>query len=210
MTMCNECNQCHKPQDECGCARPVLEVTRRDDDSLVLKFNVNGVTTEYDFADLIRSGQSDTSLSVEVAKRVLKYVAEKHIDSLSAAELGSILHLGDLGDVDAKKAETGSQLVYKKDDTCAEGCVGTSNHWEVWNALDNTNANLTYISGYNAAGSPLALRRPTDPSKYSLLGWNAENQVSWLPFTTRSSKVPGDYAVYADRSTHQLYFVEEN
>lgn len=202
------CSKCHRPQDECGCARPVLEVSRRDDQSVVLKFNVNGVTTEYDMADIIYDGQSDTSLSVEIAKRVLKFVAERHIDTLSAAEIGSILHMGDLGDVSTKGAETGSQLVYRKDDTCGEGCFGTSNQWEIWNARDNTTDNLVYLGGYNADGSLLALRRPVDPSKYSLLGWNADRQVSWLPFSTRANKVAGDYVVCADKNTHQLYFAE--
>lgn len=205
---CNKCNVHHCPREHCGCARPILEVSRESGDSPVLKFNVNGVTSTYDYQDLVHDLQTDTSLAVDVAKRVLRFIAEKHQDAISAKELGAILHLGDLGDVDTKKAETGSLLKYKKDDTCAEGCVGTSNKWEVWNALDNTNDRFVYPSGFDATGNIVALRKPMDVSKYTLLGWNADRQVSWLPFSTRANKVAGDYVVCADKDTHQLYFAE--
>lgn len=201
MKHCNECEQC-------GHSKPVLEVSRRDDNSVVLRFNVGGVSTEYDLADVIYDGQTDTSLAVDAVKRVLKFIAERHIDTLSARELGQILHLGDLGDVSSKGAETGSLLVYKKDDTCAEGCIGTSNTWEIWNARDNSADGFVYVGGYSATGSPLALQRPVNPAQYSLLGWSPDKQVSWLPMPTRSSKVAGDYVVCADKNTKQFYLVE--
>lgn len=203
------CDRCGQPKDHCGCARPILEVVRRDDQGVVLRFNVNGVSYDYDYADLIRDGETDTSLAIDVAKRVLKLIAEKHIDTLSAAEIGSILHLGDLGDVSSKGAETGSQLVFKKDDTCGEGCIGTSNQWEIWNARDNTTDSIVYVGGYNSDGYPVALRRPTNPNQYYQLGWNAERQISYSQPAIATVKKAGDYTLYMDRNTREIYGVAE-
>lgn len=209
MNHCDICEHCGCPQKQCGCAKPVLEVSRESNTSPALKFNVNGVQTTYDYADLVHDLQTDTSLAIDIAKRVLRFIAERHQDSLTAAELGSILHLGDLGDVSAKGAETGSLLFYKKDDTCGEGCVGTSNQWEVWSALNRTTDRLVYAMGFDSTGSPFALRRPTNPNQFYQLGWNAENQLSYTQPAIATAKKPGDYTLYMDKDTKEIYGVAE-
>lgn len=205
---CNECSKCERRcEQDCACPKPICEVVRKSPDSLVVRINDNGITTEFDCADIIYDGQTDTSLSVDLVKRVLKFVAERHIDSLSAQELGSILHLADLGDVATKGVQQGSMLVYQQNNNCPSGCVGTNNLWQAWNALDAGNAtgSATYASVYDAEGNPMSLLQPDNPNQFYQLGWNGSNKLSYSQPPIRSSKLPGDYTLCMSANTKEIY-----
>ena len=219
--ICNNCGikQCPNPCDRgcghscdpckpkcCGEAKPVIDVQALPDDVLTLSFNFNGVGTTYDFSSMIKAGETDTSLSVEAVKRVLKYMAERHVDTISARELGAILHLGDLGDLDLKDINSYSMLIYKKD--AVDECDTTSNRWVAWNALDNQADSFSYIMGFSSEGAPISLSSPSSPERQYLLGWNGAGQVGWTQIKTAASKPTNAYQVFWDDDAKEFVKVK--
>lgn len=201
---CGSCNPCKNKC--CGDAKPVIDVQSLPDDILTLSFNFNGVGTTYDYSSMIKAGETDTSLSVNAIARVLQYMAERHVDSISAKELGNILHLADLGDVDGKDIDAYSMLFYKKD--AVDECDTTSNRWIGWNALDGQAGSFSYVMGYSADGAPISLSSPSSPSQYYQLSWNASGKVGWKQprkVTSTTNTVP----VRMDKTTHELVWIEE-
>lgn len=218
-TICESCGikQCPNPCDKgCGCdpckktccgdAKPVIDVQALPDDILTLSFNFNGVGTTYDYSTMIKAGETDTSLSVNTIARVLKYMAERHIDTISAKELGAILHLSDLGDVDDKDIDAYSMLFYKKDAT--DECDTTSNRWIGWTALDNQANSMELIMGYTATGAPISLASPSSPSQQHLLGWNGNGKVGWTQIKTAAAVPTNAYQVYWDDDAKEFVKVK--
>lgn len=211
---CN-CNRkpCKHCDTSCGCPAPFLGITQLPDNISVLRFNIDGKQTDYDFANLIYQNQSDTSLHADAINRVLTYMAERHMDSISAQELGAIFHLADMGDVTTKGAEDGSMLVYQKGTNCGEGCTGVGSVWKVWSALDEQVSSASYLMAANNSGVPVTLQRPAQPSQYYQLGWNAANQLSFSQIPVVSTAPVGTdnkkLAVYVDPRSQQLVAVKE-
>lgn len=218
--MNNECNcgikQCPNPCDKgcdpckktcCEGPKPVIDVQAIPDDILTLSFNFNGVGTTYDYREMIKAGQTDTALTADALKRVLKYMAERHTDTISAKELGAILHLSDLGDVGVDNIEAYSMLFYKKDAT--DACDTTANRWVGWNALDEQGDNLSYMLGFQADGQPTSLSLPSNPSQYFQLGWNANGKIGWKQ-PRKVTSTTGTVALRMDVATGELVYVEGN
>lgn len=185
----------------------MIDVFALETDPLTLTWNFNGVGTSYDYSSMIELGQTDTSINADQVNRVLKYMAERHTDTISAKELGAILHLGDIGDVDITDLDDNSLLVYKKDSDCSRGCDGATNSWTAWNALDYQAASFTYPMGYDDAGAPKSLATPDNTSQYYQLGWNANGKVGWKQpkkVTSTANLAP----VYIDLTTKELVYVE--
>lgn len=219
MNKCN-CNsgQCGSPCDKCDrpCACPAsyLGIEQLPDNISVLRFNLDGKRTDYDFENLIYGVQTDTTLVVDVIKRLLNYSAERHTDSISARELGAILHLADIGDVSSENAVDGSFLTYQKSDNCGNGCVGLQDRWKVWNALDEQVNSATYPFVFDANGKPRVIERPASPNQYYQLGWNAENQLSYSQIQivdkSRLETDDGKYVrLYLDPKSNQIFGVKE-
>lgn len=203
------CKKCGDPcgSECCGTGKPVIDVQSIPDDILTLSFNFNGVGTTYDYRSMVKAGETDTTLSADAIARVLKYMAEKHTDTISAKELGAILHLVDLGDVDGDAVEDNSLLVYKKNSDCSRGCDGVTNSWAGWTALDNQDTSLALVMGYNSDGAPKSLSSPANTNQYYQLGWNAAGKAGWKQprqVTSTNNLVP----VYMDKTTKELVFVE--
>lgn len=202
-------NDCCKKCEEkcCGDGKPVIDVQSIPDDILTLSFNFNGVGTTYDYRSMIKAGETDTALSADAINRVLKYMAERHTDTISAKELGAILHLADLGDVDGEGVDDNALLVYKKNSDCSRGCDGVTNSWAAWTALDNQDTSLSLVMGYDANGAPKSLSSPANTNQYYQLGWNAAGKAGWKQprqVTSTNNLVP----VYMDKTTKELVFVE--
>lgn len=202
------CNKCQK--ETCACPEPVLGIDRVADKPATYRFNDNGLTTIWDFQPGIYDGQTDTSLVTDVIARLLRFSAERHTDTITAEELGAILHLNDLGDVSTKGAEDGAMMVYKKSDTCPAGCIGTNNVWEPWNALDEQQTSAAYGYGFDTNGQPVSLQQPANPNQYYNLGWNGKNQLSYAqPAEESAPIVDGDgyaYQMYINPNTKQPYY----
>lgn len=145
----------------------------------VVKFNLDGHTEFFDFSDIVTSSETDTFLRVDKVSRILKYLAEGHTNNISAKDLGSILHLGDLGDVDMGDVEQNSILVYQKNSDCGQGCDEISNQWIAWNATDNLEDAAKTIMGFDDNDSPVAIQPPVHTDQHYLLGWRAGNKAGY-------------------------------
>lgn len=214
MNNCNECKPrcgCEKPK--CGCGRPILEVTDADDAG-TLKFNVNGVTTYYDYTALVRRLETDTSLSADTKARALKFLAERHIDAISAEELGSILHLADLADVSVANVENNSILVYNKNEDCGEGCQSTKSGWQGYNADEHLVDSVNTLMGFDQDGAPKTLNAPAHENQYYSLTWAAQDGLKYTqPREVASAPVDTDgkvHQLYVDPTTHEIVVVRKD
>ena len=216
--LCETCGikQC---KGDCGCQKscckksccerpkPVIDVQALPDDPLTLSFNFDGLGTTYDYRQMIKAGETDTSLSANAIDRVLKYMAERHTDTISAKELGAILHLTDIGDIDVSDVENNSMLIYKKESDCTHGCDGATNKWVAHNALEHIVDSVQYLMGYDADGAPKSLSSPSSPSQYYQLGWNGSGKAGWKQprkVTSTTNTVP----LRMDKTTHEIVWVE--
>lgn len=214
MNNCNECKPtcgCDKPK--CGCPKPIFDIDEMPNDVATLRYNFDGISAWYDYSNMIYQTQTDTTVSVDAIARVLKHMAERHTDTISAKELGSILHLADIGDVDITDVQDHSILVYKKDGTCASGCNGISNTWYGWNSDEHISTSMDSVMGFDADGSPVSLQKPTHTNQYYQLGWNASNKLSYTQpkeVTTAPTDADGfKYRLYLDPNTKQIVYVKE-
>lgn len=221
-TTCDPCDKCHSnpcscdkcPKDNCACPEPFIDLDEVPNKPAVYRVNDNGKTAIWDLRNGIRQGQTDTTVSINQVLRVLQHFAERHTDTITAQELGAILHLTDLGDVSTKGAEDGAMMVYKKSDTCPAGCYGTSNVWEPWNALDQDNivSSATYAYGFNANGQPVTLQQPLNPNQYYNFGWNGNNQLSYAQPAEETAPILDSqgyaYQMYINPTTKQPYVIK--
>lgn len=216
---CN-CDKCHKgcaPKNVCGCRKPFLDITEMPDTVSILSYNFDGATAWYDYGNMIFKTQTDTKVRVDAIRRVLEHLAERHIDTISAHELGSILHIADLGDVDITGVEDNSLFVYQKDNNCSHGCEGVNNSWIAWNSNDHMVDSMRTIMGFDADGAPQTLLPPANAGQFYIVGWNGENQVSYKQIEEVSEEsitetIDGvSYVRYAcvDPNTNELVFIRK-
>lgn len=213
MNNCNCKPTCGCDTPKCGCPKPIFDIDEMPNDVATLRFNFDGISAWYDFSNMIRQTQTDTTVSVDAIARVLKHMAERHTDTISAKELGSILHLADIGDVDITDVQDHSILVYKKDGSCASGCNGISNSWYGWNADEHTNTSMSSVMGFDANGSPVSLQKPAHTNQYYQLGWNASDKLSYTqPKQVTTAPIDSEgykYRLYLDPTTKQIVYVKE-
>lgn len=176
----------------------------------VVKFNLDGHTEFFDFSDIVATTETDTFLRVDQVARALKYLAEGHTNNISAKDLGSILHLGDLGDVNMGAVEQNSILVYQKNSDCGQGCDEISNQWIAWNSSDNLEDSAQTLMGFNENDSPVSIQPPIHTEQHYQLGWRAGNKIGYSqPFQLATGAGPstdGTYAhlLFENPTTHQM------
>lgn len=213
MTCCNnDCNPCKK--EICGCAEPVFDIEALDTDPTTLRFNVNGKSVWYDFEPVVKAGETCTTLNIDAVNRTLNYHGECSDQTISAKELGSILHLGDLGDVDANSITDNGILNYRKNPDCGEGCEGTGDGWVSSNPIEVSGTSLEYVLGSDADGKMMSLMPPTDTTTHSILTWTGAGKAQWhKPTVAATAPVDSDgkvWRLYVDPSTYELTIVKEN
>lgn len=179
----------------------------------ILRFNFDGLSSWYDFGNMIYQTQTDTTVSVDAINRVLKHMAERHIDTISARELGSILHVADLGDVDITDIADNSLFVYQKNNNCAQGCEGINNRWIAWNNADHSASSMRSVMGFDDNGAPVSLLPPANSDQYYVLGWNGVGQVGYAEIeevTKQSITKDGYiYKVCVDPKNGKLVYIKE-
>ena len=208
---CNKCNKCKEP---CGCAEPVFSIEAMPDDPDLMRFNINGKSVWYDWESVTKAGETCTTVNIDAVNRTLNYHGECSDQTISAKELGSILHLGDLGDVDADTIKDNGILNYRKTGDCGEGCEGIGDGWVSSNPVDVGATSLEYILGSDADGKMTSLIPPTDTTTFSYLAWAAQNKAKWVKPTIVSS-APQDanskvWRLYVDPNTYEIVIVKEN
>ena len=211
---CDNCNKRNKCGEPCGCAEPVFSIEAMPDDPMTLRFNVNGKSVWYDFGPVVKAGETCTTLNIDAVNRTLNYEGECSEQTISAKELGSILHLGDLGDVNANTIADNGILNYRKTGDCGEGCEGIGDGWVSSNPIEVGAQSLDYILGSDPDGKMTSLMPPTDTTTFSYLAWAAQNKAKWVKPTIVSS-APQDtdnkvWRLCVDPNTYEIVIVKEN
>lgn len=215
---CNDCDPCKKKccPEPCGCPTQIMGITTVHDDTPAwLRYNFGGKSIDYDYDPVVKYAETDTSIRLDIPRRNLVFNAEKHVDSFSSSELGSILHIADIGDVDITGVTDNSLFVFQKNSDCGEGCEGIDNSWIAWNPLDSTNlvSNMKYVMGFDANGKPKTLNTPTNTARQHLLGWDKSGKLQYIDLKDFGSTPPNDgtykYHVYLDPNTGELGYVKE-
>ena len=188
--------------------------TVHDDTPAWLRYNFGGKSVDYDFEPVVKFAETDTSVRLDIPGRSFIYNAERHVDSFSASELGSILHIADIGDVDITGVTDNSLFVYQKNSDCGEGCEGIDNSWVAWNSSEHLTDKMEVVMGFDGNGVPQALNHPDNTNEYYQLGWNGSGKVSWSqPVVVSTPPVDSDgkaWRLYVDPTTKRLVVVKEN
>ena len=214
MTCCNDCN--NKCKSPCGCAEPIFSIEALDSDPTTLRFNVNGKSVWYDFEPVVKAGETCTALNIDAVNRTLNYHGECSDQTISAKELGQVLHLGDLGDVDENSITDNGILNYRRSADCGENCESKAGDgWVSSNPLDDDIAgtSLDYILGSDAEGRMASLMPPTDTTTFSYLAWAAQNKAKWVKPTVVSTPPVKDGKVaqlYLDENTGEIVIVRRD
>ena len=169
---CNKCNQ-----NPCGCGCGPAEygcnfsVEPNPFDSSKVNINVNGATQSIK----LPNRETDTKLSINTVDNTLNYSAERHSDTLTGTQLGSLVELKDLSDVRIDEGLDGNcyELVYHKYGNCGEGCVSPLDAWSNFNPFVEGGKQdyMHFVRGANAYGCPTYLDTPTNPEQYWFAGW---------------------------------------
>lgn len=210
---CNHCGSCGCKKEACGCPESILSIEADSTNPTNLRFNLGGRSVWYDFDSVVKAGETCTTLTTDSVARNLVYNAECQNINISGRQLGSILHLADIGDVDENTIGDNAVLVYRKDANCAENCDG-GNGWVGVNLAEEGGDSLDYIMGSDKEGDVGSLKPPANTNKFYYLAWAKSNKASWVTPTVKSS-APTDsdgkkWRVYMDPATYELVVVKEN
>lgn len=124
------------------------------------------------------SKETDTKLSVDYSAAILNYAAERHTDEISGEQLGSIINLGDLRNVDTDtgSAASCSELIFRRYGNCGKGCRSIEDTWKIF-SIDDDGAKtdgLRYVRGVNTYGCPQYLDTPSNPNQFWYGGWRLD------------------------------------
>ena len=203
-------NKCPKP---CGCPEQILSIEADTTRPAYLRFNLGGRSVWHDFTSVVKGAETCTTLKPNITARTLIYDAECGRQTISAPELGSILHLADIGDVDATTIKDNAILVYKKDANCGENCDG-KNGWVGMDPSEEAGESLDYVMGSDANGRVGSLQPPANSTQFYQLTWSAKDKAKWHQ-PKEVSTIPRDsdkkaLRVYLDPKTRELVVVRED
>lgn len=207
--LCGGCGSCGQCQPKCGCAKKcptpcgcpesILSIEADSTRPAYLRFNLGGRSVWYDFTSVVKAAETCTKLKADAVARELIYDAECGRQTISAHQLGSILHLADIGDVDETTFKDNAILVYRKDAHCGENCDG-KNGWIGLDPSEAGNTNLDYVMGSDAEGEVKSLMPPANTNQFYTLTWSGKDKASWKQ-PKEVSTPPVDTQGYA----HRLY-----
>lgn len=219
---CGHCGWCQpdcgckkKCPTPCGCPEQILSIEADTARPAYLRFNLGGRSAWYDFTSVVKNAETCTTLKPDITARSLIYDAECGRQVITATELGSILHLADIGDIDATTIKDNAILVFKKDADCGENCDG-KNGWIGLDPSEEPDDDLDYILGSDNNGKVKSLQPPTATNKYRYLAWAAGNKASWerpVEIADKNTIKDSDgklWRVYMDPRNEQLVVVKED
>lgn len=127
------CTNCHNPIpcgcDQCAPARYScdFDIMANPFDSSVWNVTINGATKR---VKVPKGAETDTKLSTSYSGASLNFDAEKHTDIITGSQLGSLINLKDLRDVDAENADPFDIMVYHPYcDVCGDKCTPKEARW---------------------------------------------------------------------------------
>lgn len=127
--------------------------------------------------------ETDTTLSTDYSSATLNYAAEKHTDQITGSQLGGLINLPDLRDVNINYDFNAmcAEFIYHKYGECGDGCKSLEDAWNLF-SIDQDGAlqnQLKYVRGANAYGCPVFLDVPTNPNQYWFAGWRPNGQFGY-------------------------------
>lgn len=139
--MMNECNNCSKCSscDPCGgckpaCYKPYFNLQADPFNPDYWLWEMGGESGKIKLPKL---NETDTTLSTNYSNATLNYKAERHNDVITGEQLGSLINLDDLRDVDANSPDACSILVFNPG--CgACPCSPDEERWKKYHIPDAT------------------------------------------------------------------------
>lgn len=130
-----------------------------------------------------REGETDTILSIDTPNATLNYKAEKHTDQITGKQLGGIININDLRDVDLDYGFDAmcAEFIYHKFGECGDGCQSLEDAWNLF-SIDQDGAKqdgIQYVRGANAYGCPVFLDVPSNQLQYWYAGWRPNGQFGY-------------------------------
>lgn len=120
------CDPCSHPA-KYGCD---FDIQANPYDASIWNVTINGATKR---VKIPKIAETDTKLSTSYSAAALTYNAEKHVDTITGAQLGSLINFADLRDVDAANADSCSFPVYNpRCSECGEGCTAKNARWKAY------------------------------------------------------------------------------
>lgn len=142
--------------------------------------------------------ETDTSLSTDFSGAKLIYKAERHTDELTGAQLGDIINLDDLRnvDTDTDTAAHCSEIIFRRYGECGAGCKSMEDKWKIF-SLDDDGAltdGLRYVRGVNAYGCPQFLDTPDNLNEFWYAGWRLDGDHRMFGYyqARKADKLPKD------------------
>lgn len=148
---CNyKCNHCGDPCDECSnparYSKGDIQITPNPFDASVWMITIQGATTK---VKIPKINETDTKLSTNYTASSLIYNAEKHTDTITGAQLGSLIKMEDLRDSETSNADSCDLLVYNPFcDECGDGCKPKNARWRNYHIPDAEDAIDIDDNGY--------------------------------------------------------------
>lgn len=129
---CNSCDPCGRCRR--ACAKPYFNLWVDPFDPTYYLWEMNGETGK---VKIPKTSETDTTLSTDYSNSTLNYKAEKHTDVITGEQLGSIINLDDLRDVDATNPDACSILVFNPGcGVCP--CAPDEERWKKYTIPDAT------------------------------------------------------------------------
>lgn len=136
---CNYCDNTHKDSCVGGCSPARysckdLQIAPSPFDNSVWNVTICGVTTR---VKIPKINETDTKLSTSFTNKSLIYNAEKHTDIITGDQLGSLINMEDLRNVDATDADSCDLMVFNPYcDDCGDGCRPKNARWKAYHIPD--------------------------------------------------------------------------
>ena len=128
---------CNCKNDPCSCGecRPAcyggeFSISANPFDNSIWNVTINGATTRVKIPKL---NETDTKLSTSFSNKALIYNAEKHVDIITGDQLGSLINMEDLRNVDATDADSCDLMVFNPYcSECGDGCKPKNARWKAY------------------------------------------------------------------------------
>lgn len=103
-------------------------------DPSIWNVTINGATTR---VRIPKINETDTKLSTSFTSASLIYNAERHKDTITGAQLGSLINIADLRDVDLANSDSCDLMVYNPFcSECGDGCTPKDAKWTHYHIPD--------------------------------------------------------------------------
>ena len=138
MNYYNKCSSCGGDPCSCGC-KPAkygcdFNIMANPFDASIWNVTINGATTK---VKIPKINETDTKLSTNYTSASLIYNAEKHTDTITGAQLGSLIKMEDMRDTETANADSCDLLVYNPHcSDCGDGCKPKDARWTNYHIPD--------------------------------------------------------------------------